>query len=109
MKMNFTQEEYLLLIDMLYLSDWIMHSHEVGRMENEYKKLRKKILASFKEMGANDRIEYSKIYDDYFELQSYHSNLQEKFVKPYDQRNFWDELGKFKVWCPKHEPLKLTR
>lgn len=91
MKIHFTKKDYLLLLDMIYLSDWIMHAHEVGIISNDYKALRKKILSYFKEMGADDRIEY--VNDNYYETKEYDELLHEKFIEPYDQENFWEELA----------------
>ena len=98
MKIHFTKKEYLILVDMLSLSDWMMHSHETDNKHNEYKVLRKKILGYFKEMGAENRIEYSNKLDNYFETESYDTEIQEKFIDPYDEETFWealiDRLGK---------------
>lgn len=92
MKINFTKDEYRLLLDMLYLSDWMMHSHEIGEKNNKHKILRKKLLSFFKEMGADDLVEYSSELKDYFELGEYDAELHEKFIDPYDDETFWEEL-----------------
>src|SRR5436190_10857547 len=94
MKIDITKNEYRLLVDMLYLADWMMHSHAIGEEQHhhEYEKLRKKILSHYKDMGAEDIVEYSEESDDFFESSDYDDYIHEKFIDPYDNENFWDEL-----------------
>lgn len=93
MKINFSKAEYRLLLDMIYLSDWMMHSHEINDKDNAYKILRKKILSHFKEMNLEGQIEYDKKSNDYYELEPYDAQLHEKFIDSYDQKIFWDDLA----------------
>lgn len=94
MKINFSKKEYRLLLDMLYLSDWVMHSHTVTESEqhSEHAALRKKLLSYYKEMGAEDLITYSKNSDDYVELDHYGEALHKEFIVFYDKENFWENL-----------------
>ena len=94
MKISINKKEYRLLLDMLYLSDWMIDSYKEGPKEQEdpYKALRKKILSYYKEMGAEDIIEYSKEFDDYFELREYDEAIHDRFIDPYEANVFWDEL-----------------
>ena len=73
-----------------------MHSHEIPAesQQNDYQQLRKKLLSHFKEMGAENRIEYSKESDDYFESNESEGDLLEKFVELYDNDVFWRELAR---------------
>lgn len=94
MKMDITKKEYRLLIEMLYLADWMMHSHAVGeeQLHHEHDALRKKLLSHYKEMEAADIIEYSEKLDDYYENSDYDEYIHAKFIAPYDNENFWNEL-----------------
>jgi hypothetical protein len=95
MKILFSKKEYRLLLDMMYLSDWMMNSHHSDpELHNqEYSALRKKILSYHKEMGLEEIIEYSSADDEYYELSDYEDELQEKFIEPYEDEVFWDELS----------------
>lgn len=94
MKIFFSKKEYRSLIDMLFLSDWMLHSYSVGEAEeNGYTQLRKKILSFAQDMDVGDIVEYSKEDDEYFEAGAYEDELYEKFVKPYEEAVFWDELA----------------
>jgi len=94
MKISINKKEYRLLLDMLYLSDWMLNSYKEGVEEKEapYKLLRKKLLSYYKEMGAEDIVEYSKEFDDYFEVRKYDETIHDRFIDPYEANVFWDEL-----------------
>lgn len=94
MKINISKKEYRLLLEMLYLSDWMMHSHLVDPegTHHEHEALRKKLLSYFKEMQAEDIIEYAKESDAYYEANEFDNYIHEKFISSYDEATFWDEL-----------------
>lgn len=91
MKINFTKNEYRLLLDMLYLSDWMMNSHDETHTVNaKYKDLRKKILSYCKEMGLDDQFQY--VDGEYYESADSEFELHEKFLDGYNEETFWDQL-----------------
>jgi len=94
MKINITKKEYRLLIDMLYLADWMMNSNIIGddQKHSQHEKLRKKFLSYYKEMEAEDIIEYCNKLNDYYEVQNYDEYLHEIFIDSYDDETFWAEL-----------------
>jgi hypothetical protein len=94
MKINITKKEYRVLVEMLYLADWMMHSHAIGETQHhhEHEALRKKILSHYKEMQAEDIIEFSEELDNFYENSDYDEHIHEKFIEPYDDQTFWDEL-----------------
>lgn len=92
MKINFTKKEYRALLDMLYLSDWVMHSHTTELKPNDYQALRKKLLSFYKEMDAEDITEYCKETADYYESRDYEERIHQKFIEPYEEECFWDTL-----------------
>lgn len=95
MKILFSEKEYRLLLDMLYLSDWVMNSNlaDPEAHNQEHSALRKKILSYYKEMGADDIIEYVADDDEYYELRDHDDELHTKFIDPYEDEVFWDELS----------------
>lgn len=92
MKINFTKKEYRLLVEMLYLSDWMMHAHEAEPSHTEHRELQEKIFSHSKEMEAEDIIGYSKELNDYYETNKLDECMQEKFINSYNDKVFWDEL-----------------
>lgn len=93
MKINITKKEYRTLLDMLYIADWVLHSHTIKETKhNEYEALKQKFLSYFKEMEADDQIEFSTELNEYFEKTQYEELLIKKFIEPYESKLFWDEL-----------------
>ncbi|KTC86538.1 hypothetical protein [Legionella brunensis] len=93
MKINLTKKEYRALLDMLYIADWVLHSYTIKEAEpDEYEVLKKNLLSYFKEMDAEDKIEFSLEFNDYFEKADYEDYLNEKVIQPYENELFWDEL-----------------
>ncbi len=92
MNINFTKEEYRLLVEALYQADWVMHAHDHEATQNDHKKLREKLLSHYKEMAAEDIIEYSDEAGGHFELASFEEELQKKYIEPYNDITFWEDL-----------------
>jgi hypothetical protein len=91
MKMDLTKDEYVLLLDLIYLGDWLMHSNDAEHQENAYRSVRKKILSYHQAMDV-DQVKYDPAYDDYFETQEYEMRMQDDYIIPYDNEAFWEEL-----------------
>lgn len=93
MKINITKKEYQTLLDMLNIADWVLHSYTIKEpKQNEYEALKQKFLSYFKEMDADDKIEFSPEFNEYFEKTEYEKLINEKFIEPYENELFWDEL-----------------
>ena len=87
MKINFTKKEYRLLLEFMYLGDWMMSSQldEVKYTEdNEHNALYQKIFSHAKEMGFADNM--------YFETRIFEELMDETYVDPYDEECFWEVL-----------------
>ncbi len=94
MKIYFTKNEYRLLIDMLYVANWVMHSHDIGseRSHIAHYNLYQKLMSHYREMDANDIIEQAANEGAYCETEDYEIELIEKFLEPYSEETFWEEL-----------------
>jgi len=94
MKINITKKEYRLLLDMLQVSDWVLNSHAELPDERhlEHEELVKKFLSYYKEMEAEDIIEHSIELDDFFPVNDYETAILGKFIEPYDDSVFWEQL-----------------
>lgn len=94
MKIHFTKKEYRLLMDMLCVADWILHSHDVvDRQQHiEHHHLHQKLMSFYKELDAEDIIEQEQENDTYYETRDYEEELLEKFIAPYNEAIFWEEL-----------------
>ena len=93
MKIDLTKEEYLKLLELIYMGDWILHSYSEGEREDtkDYQLATQKYLSLAKDFGYEDLVdeysggyEVSRQFED--ESQSY------TYLNQYDNEVFWDEL-----------------
>lgn len=81
MKVNITKKEYRTLLDMLYIADWVLHSSTIKETkQNEYEALKQKFLSYFKEMEADEQIEFSQEFNEHFEKLSMKSYLMKSLL-----------------------------
>ncbi len=94
MKINFTKKEYKALLTVLYISDWVMHSHdtELDPETQKYKDLEQKILSFAKDFGMDDCVERDAKLGGFFHTRNFEDEVM-KFIERYDDNSFWDELA----------------
>ena len=95
MEIQLSKEEYRLLLDMLYLSEWVMSAHKVEEepRAKPYKQVAQKLLSYAKEFGFEDLVEYEKKYDEYAPTRAFEElESSTAFIEDYDDDVFWDEL-----------------
>ncbi len=94
MKINFTNKEYAVLIEMLDIASWVISAHKntVGPREKPYDDLRKKLYALAPDFGCEDKITYSKEDDDYYETRDFEEAAHREFIEEYDNETFWAQL-----------------
>lgn len=95
MKIEFTKREYRLLLDIVFMADWVLTSHDVDApSENDsYQMLFQKIYSCAKEMGCDDLVEEVPESNSYGLTRQYEdeSEVFER-IHEYDDLIFWDEL-----------------
>ncbi len=96
MKINFTKKEYLLLLDVLYMADWVLNAHrEADEKEDtrEYEKLEQKILSYAKKMGVEKYVDFDPEYDMYFHSRFFEETRRaQEFIDEFENDCFWEEL-----------------
>ena len=94
MKLEFTEKEYRLLLDMLYIAEWIMNSYVIGdRPETEnYRRLEQKILSYADEMGCKGVVDYDEELGGYFPTREIEEGSAMDFIDEYNEDTFWEEL-----------------
>ncbi|MDP3149313.1 MAG: hypothetical protein Q8N83_09325 [Ignavibacteria bacterium] len=95
MKINFTKKEYVALIDLLEMADWVLNAHktETPGADNVYQGLIQKIYSFSKEMGCEDLIEYDEKLHEYFPTGEFDETSETmQFIEDYNNDTFWDEL-----------------
>lgn len=91
MKINFTKKEYRKLVELLYLGDWMLHSHDVqdNPETKAHRELRDKVFAHAAQMGCDHIIQ--RHAEGYFETREFEDFMQ-RYVQRYDDQTFWQEL-----------------
>jgi len=96
MLLNISKEEFRLLVEMIQVADYVMHSHELEPSEEtaDYRELRKKIFSHYKKMGLESLFTFSEKHNDYIETEdslaeSRHMAIMENFV----ENEFWAQLS----------------
>ncbi|MFQ5330216.1 MAG: hypothetical protein ACE5D4_09550 [Thermodesulfobacteriota bacterium] len=95
MHIDFTREEYRALVELLEISDWILHAHKVGKSEetDKYSRVMQKVYADSKEMGCSDLVEYNEELDKY--ITTYDAEISSesrKYIDEFEEDTFWEEL-----------------
>lgn len=95
MNINFTEKEYRLLLDAVYIADWVMTSHESDQesIDDQYQMLFQKIYSHAREMGCADLVEEEKEANRYYPSRMYEENSDVfEWIEEYNAMSFWEEL-----------------
>ncbi|MGF1643946.1 MAG: hypothetical protein ACFCUJ_09895 [Thiotrichales bacterium] len=95
MKITLTSQEYRLLLDLLYLSDWVMHAHDVEDSTETapHRMLTQKLYSYAIEAGCAELIEADKVSNEYFPTRAYEDHsVAQSLIDRYNEDTFWDEL-----------------
>ncbi|SFL79857.1 hypothetical protein [Pelosinus propionicus] len=95
MKINITKKEYQLLLDLVYLSDWVLHAHSEEKMEEKkpYEELEQKILALANEFGMEKMVEKNEKSGAYILNKKIMTKSQiVKHIENFENATFWEEL-----------------
>lgn len=95
MKINITKKEYRLLLDILYLGEWMLTAHDQEEVpeKKQYQDVVQKFYSYAEEMGYDNLIKADKALNKYFETIEYEENSKvNEIIENYDNATFWDEL-----------------
>jgi hypothetical protein len=95
MKINFTKSEYQILLDVIYMADWILHAHDTEDRSNtkEYSDLFQKLMSYAKDMGCEDLVDFDKQQKNYAEsFQFEEESPALGYIEEFEDDSFWSEL-----------------
>lgn len=95
MKINFSESEYSTLLDMIFISDWIMTSFDKNAGENipeKYKNLRDKILALSNNFNVENKVVYDEQCKKHFFTLDQTDEMHELFLNEYNENKLWQTL-----------------
>jgi hypothetical protein len=92
MKIEFTNEQYKLLMDLVYAGNILINGfRDQDDINKEYEDLEYYIYSFAKEYEAADYVEYDKEFKEYFPTKKFDEHMREK-VYEYDNYVFWAKL-----------------
>lgn len=94
-QIEFSNEEYRLLFDMVYIADWVMNAHETGEQEETkpYGKLEQKLLSLAKDYGFMEYVVWDEQLQKYFPTRGYEEKGPAMgFIHKFEEDSFWEEL-----------------
>lgn len=99
MEIDFSKKEYRMLLDFMYLGDWMLDSYKTDEdpATEQYRQLQQKILSYAEKIGFGHLVEYSGDLKAYFPTRKHEDALQEH-IQEYDEDNFWAELADHLAW-----------
>lgn len=94
MKINYTKNEYRLLLDMVEIAEWVLNAHKTASSDEikKYSDLYQKILSYAKDMGFENLIIYDKNLDGYFATSEYEESEHMRYIEEFEDDVFWDAL-----------------
>jgi hypothetical protein len=96
MKISLTKQEYQLLLDMLYIANWVITAHRVGEdpQTQPYEGLEQKLFSFAKEAGYENLVHYDEKFGQYFPTRELEEqSLARSLIDEYDNDSFWEELA----------------
>jgi hypothetical protein len=94
-QIEFSNEEYRFLLDMVYIADWVMNAHEVGQQEETkpYEKLEQRLLFLARDFGSAEYITWDEQLQKYFTTRAYEEERPAMdFIDKFENDSFWEEL-----------------
>lgn len=95
MKIHLTKNEYRSLIEMLTMSEWVMHSHQLESNKDckQHDLLIQKLLSYYKDFKCDDLVQHDKNDNKYYQtIVDEDDSPINDLIKEYETELFWDEL-----------------
>lgn len=94
MKIEFTKEEYRVLLDVVYIANWIVNSFKTpGEYTPEFEALKSKAFSFAQKLGFDELVEREGRTHTFAESRAFEDSVEEKgYIRDYDEQTFWQEL-----------------
>ena len=95
MKIDITKMEYLSLLEILEISDWVLQAHHAKERSEtrKYREIEQKIFSYAKDMGFENLVSYDSQLKRYFYTRKFEDTSPGMdFVRDFENDTFWDEL-----------------
>ncbi len=91
MKINLTNKQYRLLLDLVYTGAWLINAHRDEALK-EYEEVESYVYSFAKQFGLDNLVEYVREKDTYYPTREFEEGQVNDFVDEYDDDTFWSEL-----------------
>ncbi len=92
MKINLTNKQYRLLLDLVYTGAWLINAHRTDTIKTEYEELESYLYSFAKPYGLDNLVDYVHEKDKYYPSLALEESQVREFIDEYDEENFWEEL-----------------
>jgi hypothetical protein len=95
LNINFTDKEYRLLLDAVFMADWVLTSHDTGPdPDNDpFQMLFQKIYSYAREAGCAELVEEESSSNRYCPSREYEEQSEVyEWIEEYNALSFWEEL-----------------
>ena len=95
MKINFTKSEYQILLDVVYMADWILHAHDTEDRSDtkEYSDLFQKLMSYAKDVSCEDLVNFDEQQKNYAESFIFEEKSPAlEYIDEFENESFWSEL-----------------
>lgn len=94
MNINFTNDEYTTLLEVLYLADWVLNSYDIEKSPSKisYFDLEQKILSLSDKFEQKELVEFDEKYNEYIPSKIIEDGPVLDFIESYNEESFWEEL-----------------
>ena len=94
MQVKFTKEQYLTLMKMVYLGNWMANSSRVNDQLEDYEKMEDYIFSFGKEFGFSEFVDDEKADErKFFPTRMFEENTEVmEIIDDYDNETFWQEF-----------------
>ncbi len=95
MKIDITKKEYLTLLEILEIVDWVLHAHHTEERSEtrKYREIEQKIFSYAKDIGFENLVSYDSQLKRYFSTRKFEDTSPGMdFVREFENDTFWNEL-----------------
>jgi hypothetical protein len=91
MQITLTQEQYVKLLELTYLGNWVVNSYRGEERLEDYDRTAEHVLSFAPSAGLQDRVEFDEFEGRYFPSRKLDDELK-PLVDEYDDDVFWNVL-----------------
>ena len=94
MKIDFTKDDYRVLMEAVYLAGWIVNSSKLHEEKNpEFLNLSSKIFSFAQKFGFGELVERDDRTGEFHGNATFEDSVEQKgYISDYDEQTFWEEL-----------------